>query len=108
MLYLDHFSFDVVAADDCRTAVEHLLAQPVAAILMEGDLAGDSERERLGAESRARGVPMILLVDTAAQATAAGLAELDAAAVLVKPFPLSEMLDTIRAVIRARMTATIN
>jgi AmiR/NasT family two-component response regulator len=53
-------------------------------------------------------VPVILLVDSAEEASIRTNAALAPAAVLVKPFALASMLDAIRTVLRARIASPIN
>jgi DNA-binding response OmpR family regulator len=74
---------------------------------MDSHLKDPSSRKQLGMESRTQGVPLILLVDTQSEAREPDLSDLRAAAVLVKPFPLAVMIDTIRGVLRAR-SETVN
>lgn len=106
--YLDHFNFDVAPATDGQSAIDAIGSQSTAVILMDSHLKDPSSRKRLGAESRTQGIPLILLVDTQSDARDPDLSDLRAAAVLVKPFPLAVMIDTIRGVLRARPASAIN
>jgi DNA-binding response OmpR family regulator len=106
--YLDHFSFDVAPAPDGQSAIDAIGSQTTAVILMDSHLKDPLSRRQLGAESLAQGIPMILMVDTQSEARDPEMSELEPAAVLVKPFPLAVMIDTIRGVLRARSTTTIN
>ena len=105
--YLDHFNFDVAPATDGQTAIDAIGSQTTAVILMDSHLKDPSSRKRLGAESRTQGIPLILLVDTQSESREPDAAGLQAAAVLVKPFPLAVMIDTIRGVLRTRSTTVV-
>src|SRR5262245_25580041 len=100
--YLDHFSFDVAPAPDGESAIEAIGTQTTAVILMDSHLKDPSSRRRLASESQTRGIPLILLVDTQSEARDPDMSDLQPAAVLVKPFPLAVMIDTISGVLRAR------
>ena len=103
--YLDHFNFDAAPATDAQAAIEAIRTQSPAVILMDSHLKDPPSRRRLGTESQSQGIPLILLVDSQNEARDPGMAEVRTAAVLVKPFPLAVMIETIRGVLRAR-TAT--
>ncbi len=106
--YLDHFSFDVAPATDGQGAIDAIRSQSTAVILMDSHLKDPASRKRLGAESRTLGVPLILMVDTQSEARDPDLSDLRAAAILVKPFPLAVMIDTIRGVLRGRSETLVN
>ena len=89
------------------TAIDAIGSQTTAVILMDSHLKDPSSRKRLGAESRTQGIPLILLVDTQSESREPEAAGLQAAAVLVKPFPLAVMIDTIRGVLRTRSTTVV-
>lgn len=91
--YLDQFGFQVEEAATASAAlaiVEH--SQPHAAIL---ELTRRREDEFV-ARLKAHAIPCVVTVSTDA-----GVVPAHAAALLVKPFPLAEMLSEVRRVLRS-------
>jgi len=99
--YLDHFAFDVAAVSDSQGVLAELNAQRPALILMDTKLRNPSALELI--TGPARGIPVILMEDAIDEPDAPQSIETsNAAAVLVKPFALGTMMETIRAVLRAQ------
>jgi DNA-binding response OmpR family regulator len=102
-LYLEHFNFDVGAVVDGQALAAEIGRRPPAIVLMGASLKNPSSKELLDRAARDRGIPVILFADSLEQSTSPEFAELSgAAAVLVKPFTLGGMLETIRTVLRAQ------
>ena len=106
--YLTHFNFLVEEADRGSSLLDAVLAEgePPAVVIMDCELADSAVQLRL--TQTPQPVPVILLVDSAEDASIRTNAALAPAAVLVKPFALASMLEAIRTVLRARMTSPIN
>jgi len=104
--YLEHFAFDVTALGDGEgDSIARALEERRPAVLLMGtNLTNPPTNELLALATGKAGVPVILLADSAEQAPEADLSA--AAAVLVKPFTLGGMMDTVRAVIRSTAAAT--
>jgi len=104
--YLTHFNFLVEEAERGSSLMELVQAEgePPAVVIMDCELADSAVQLRLLETP----VPVILLVDSAEDASIRTNAALAPAAVLVKPFALASMLEAIRTVLRARMTSPIN
>ena len=104
--YLTHFNFLVEEAERSSSLMEAVQAagEPPAVVIMDCELADSAVQLRLLETP----VPVILLVDSAEDASIRTNAALAPAAVLVKPFALASMLEAIRTVLRARMASPIN
>ena len=108
MAYLTHFNFLVEEADRGSSLMEavHAEGEPPAVVIMDCELADSAVQLKL--LQTPEPVPVILLVDSAEDASIRTNAALAPAAVLVKPFALASMLEAIRTVLRARMVSPIN
>ena len=108
MAYLKHFNFLVEEADRGSSLMEAVQAEgePPAVVIMDCELADSAVQLKL--LQTPEPVPVILLVDSAEDASIRTNAALAPAAVLVKPFALASMLEAIRTVLRARMVSPIN
>src|SRR5215212_11390507 len=106
--YLTHFNFLVEEAERASSLMEAVQsnAEPPAVVIMDCELADSAVQLRLLETSQP--VPVILLVDSAEDASIRTNATLAPAAVLVKPFALASMLEAVRTVLRARMVSPIN
>ena len=106
--YLTHFNFLVEEAERGSSLVEAVMAggQPPAVVIMDCELADSAVQLRLSEAPQP--IPIILLVDSAEDASIRTNAALAPAAVLVKPFALASMLEAIRTVLRAPMASPIN
>jgi DNA-binding response OmpR family regulator len=106
--YLMHFNFLVEEAADGSGLMDVIQAagEPPAVVIMDCELADSAMQLKL--LDTPRPVPVILLVDSAEDASIRTNAVLAPAAVLVKPFALASMLDAIRTVLRAQSAASIN
>ena len=106
--YLTHFNFLVEEADRGSSLLDAVLAEgePPAVVIMDCELADSAVQLRL--TQTPQPVPVILLVDSAEDASITTNAALAPAAVLVKPFALASMLEAIRTVLRARLATSIN
>ena len=99
--YLEVFSFDVAALGSGQSVATEIDLRPPAVILMGKSLKNPSSGELLERAVREHGIPVILFADSVGESEAMeGVDFSAAAAVLVKPFTLSGMLETIRAVLR--------
>jgi DNA-binding NtrC family response regulator len=102
--YLDRFGFKVIeAATPGRAAAAIATAAPQV-IITEADrprLARSPVSEQFLADARTRGIPLIVMT-TSLGDDAADHARYDAAAVLLKPFRLAQMLEEVRRVLRAQ------
>jgi len=106
--YLTHFNFLVEEADRGSSLLDAVLAEgePPAVVIMDCELADSAVQLRL--TQTPQPIPVILLVDSAEDASIRTNAALAPAAVLVKPFALASMLEAIRTVLRARLATSIN
>jgi DNA-binding response OmpR family regulator len=106
--YLEHFNFLVEEAARGDGLVDAVLAgkEPPAVVIMDAEMADSAVQLRL--VQAPNPVPIILLVDSADDATTKPVMPFGVAAVLVKPFALASMLDAIRNVLRVRTAAEIN
>jgi DNA-binding response OmpR family regulator len=106
--YLTHFNFLVEEADRGSTLTDAVMAggEPPAVVIMDCELADSAVKLKL--LETPHPVPVILLVDSAEDASMRTNAALAPAAVLVKPFALASMLEAIRTVLRARLASPIN
>jgi DNA-binding response OmpR family regulator len=104
--YLEHFAFDVVACGDGEGdgIVREIDERRPAVILMGTNLTNPPATRLLDRAVRTAGIPVILFADTAGQALEGDLSA--ASGVLVKPFTLGGMLETVRAVLRDAAAAT--
>ena len=106
--YLTHFNFLVEEAERGSSLMEAVQAEgePPAVVIMDCELADSAVQLRL--TQTPQPVPVVLLVDSAEDASITTNAALAPAAVLVKPFALASMLEAIRTVLRARLATSIN
>ena len=99
--YLEHFSFRVTQATNGDELLAALSRVPPHVILAEVALPHmDAQRlsQWLGSSCHARDIPVIVMADSFTEGAAARLG--NPAGVLVKPFPLSTLLDEVRRVLR--------
>jgi DNA-binding response OmpR family regulator len=102
--YLDHFGFRVDQATDGKAALSLIQSEKPHVILVELSLPTVSATgiaEWLEREPSASGVPMIVMVSDFETERVEKLPR-RASAVLIKPFPLSAMLQEVRRALRAR------
>jgi DNA-binding response OmpR family regulator len=105
--YLHRFGFQVEEAADGEQALALVNSAPPHVILAEDTLpqvSADRLTRWLAHNWRTRHIPIIVL--TGDQPPDPRAAPAPAAAILVKPFPLPLMLETIRRVLRVRGTDT--
>jgi CheY-like chemotaxis protein len=103
--YLDHFGFRVEGAGDGIEAMAKLEADLPQAILIEHLLPAMPALQMsrwLGERPHTQGIPLIVM--TTDFDHGAGDAVANGGHVLVKPFSLSAMLDTVRQALRAHVT----
>ena len=96
--YLARFHFDVSEASDGEQALQRILASPPQVILADWELPSmPAPRlcQWLEQSWRTRNIPVIVMVGHCEPAEAPPVA-----GILVKPFPLSSMLEEIRRVLR--------
>jgi two-component system phosphate regulon response regulator PhoB len=107
--YLDRFGFRVEECSDGDECVAAIDARPPHVILIEDELPKMSAPRMvrwLKEQDRTKGIPVIIMTadfDERGQQPA----EAESAAVLVKPFALSTMLQEIRRVLREHSPLTI-
>lgn len=97
--YLDLFNFDVVEAGDGEEALAKIVARPPRVILTEWALPAmpvPRLSQWLAQRWRTSGIPVIVIASTD-EPQIAGAA---VAGVLMKPFPLKDMLEEVRRVLR--------
>jgi two-component system, OmpR family, phosphate regulon response regulator PhoB len=107
--YLDRFGFRVEQCADGEVCLAAIEARPPHVILIEDELpkvAAPLIVRRLKEQDRTKGIPVIVMTaDFDGRDKQA--AETESAAVLVKPFALSTMLQEIRRVLREHSPLTI-
>ena len=102
--YLSRFHFDVAEASDGEQALQRILASPPQVILADWSLPSMPALrlcQWLEQSWRTRNIPVILMVGHCDPTEAPPVA-----AVLIKPFPLSTMLEEIRRVLRTTTSQT--
>src|SRR5207248_2540349 len=103
--YLQRFNFDVVEAADGAHLLELLEAKPPQAILSEWELPSMPAAqlaEWLAQRRLTRRIPLIVLAnDVDPNQVPVVPHHIDG--LLVKPFPLAQMLETLRQVLRAQL-----
>ena len=101
--YLEHFSFRVTQAtngDELLAAVTHVRPHVILTEVALPHMNAQRLSQWLGNSQQTRGIPVIVMADAPSEGSDARLG--NPAAVLVKPFPLSTMLDEVRRVLRRR------
>ena len=103
--YLDHFGFRVEEAGDGIEAIAKIETDPPHAILIEQSLPAMPAVDLakwLGQRPHTQAIPLIVMTTAFNEGTRVGFP--NSLPVLVKPFPLATMLETIRQVLRAHIT----
>jgi CheY-like chemotaxis protein len=101
--YLDRFHFDVAEAADGEQALARIAAEPPQVIVTELNLPSMPAwrlANWLSQSWRTRQIPLIVLAGDLDPSTSRELRS-QVSAILLKPFPLGEMLDEIRRALRA-------
>jgi two-component system catabolic regulation response regulator CreB len=98
--YLDHFAFDVSTYTDGQEVLAELDARPPAVLLMGTKLKNPPAREILAEASELRKIPVILIADAIDDPEASEAEPSHGVSVLVKPFALHSMVETIRSLLR--------
>jgi CheY-like chemotaxis protein len=102
--YLDHFGFRVEEAGDGIEAIAKIGADPPDAILVEQSLPALTAMEMarwLAQQAHTLGIPLIVM--TTEFNHVSNLEVPPGVSLLVKPFPLSAMLDKIRQALRVQV-----
>lgn len=96
---LEDEGYRVATAGDGVTALAVALADPPALVLLDvrmpGELDGPETCRRLRADSRTREVPVVFVTATPPEEIVARLGGNQNAGIIVKPFTLTEVLDTV-------------
>ena len=96
---LEDEGYRVVTADTGAAALAVALADPPALVLLDarmpGELDGPETCRRLRANPRTRAVPVVFVTATPPEELVARLGGDQYAGIIVKPFTLTEVLDTV-------------
>jgi DNA-binding response OmpR family regulator len=100
--YLEHFSFRVTQAtngDELLAAVSRVRPSVILAEVALPRMDARGLSQWLGNSYHTRDIPVIVMADALSEDSATRLG--DPAGVLIKPFPLSTLLDEVRRVLRS-------
>ena len=96
---LEDEGYRVAVASSGVTALAMALADPPALVLLDvrmpGELDGPETCRRLRADPRTRAVPVVFVTATPPEEIVARLGEDSYAGIIVKPFTLTDVLDTV-------------
>jgi len=96
---LEDEGYRVATAGDGAAALAIALTDPPALVLLDvrmpGELDGPATCRRLGADPRTRAVPVVFVTATPPEEVSVVLTGCRYAGIIVKPFTLTEVLDTV-------------